>query len=303
MSMLLTSTLLSFSVELSSDSKEEKLRLASELSGEEGHLDTSLWVKELLLAKAAGADRSRAGSSSVPASPSQSVGHASPISKSGRRHSTSGVGGELLPTRLRANSSADMTAALNFVTGIHPTASSGSGAGLGGSQGGERDSDGPGSVTVIPPLQFQRVERALLSLCFADTGVASTASEGQGSGGPAASPPAPAECTVALDVQDVGGWIVKFRRHGVLVNNRDLVSADCVDVDASLSCSTSASWGSEGSGEQSRACSDSMAVFMVSAGDHWSFRMSRQMAPVCEEMLGCHTLRGGAGEIEQKEQS
>ena len=47
---------------------------------------------------------------------------------------------------------------------------------------------------------------------------------------------------MALDVQDVGGWIVKFRRHGVLVNNRDLVSADCVDVDASLSCSTSGFW-------------------------------------------------------------
>jgi hypothetical protein len=31
---------------------------------------------------------------------------------------------------------------------------------------------------------------------------------------------------------------------------------------------------------------------MVSAGDHWSLRMSRQMAPVCEDTFGCHT---GAG--------
>jgi len=26
---------------------------------------------------------------------------------------------------------------------------------------------------------------------------------------------------------------------------------------------------------------------IVSAGDHWSLRMSRQMAPVCDEMFGC----------------
>lgn len=31
---------------------------------------------------------------------------------------------------------------------------------------------------------------------------------------------------------------------------------------------------------------------MPSAGDHWSFRMSRQMAPVWLEMLGCHTCTG-----------
>lgn len=32
------------------------------------------------------------------------------------------------------------------------------------------------------------------------------------------------------------------------------------------------------------------AVLMPSAGDHWSFKMSRQMAPVWLEMLGCQTL-------------
>ena len=38
--------------------------------------------------------------------------------------------------------------------------------------------------------------------------------------------------------------------------------------------------GSLGSGEHNSACKLSRAVFIVSAGLHWSFRMSRQMAPV-----------------------
>ena len=29
---------------------------------------------------------------------------------------------------------------------------------------------------------------------------------------------------------------------------------------------------------------------MVSAGDHWSFKMSKQIAPVCELMFGCQTF-------------
>ena len=38
-----------------------------------------------------------------------------------------------------------------------------------------------------------------------------------------------------------------------------------------------------------RTCRLSSAVFSVRAGLHWSFRMSRQMAPLALEMLGCHT--------------
>lgn len=87
-------------------------------------------------------------------------------------------------------------------------------------------------------------------------------------------------------------------------------------------------WGSSGCGVQRRAWREMSAVLMVSAGDHWSFRMScdgpkrwcglptksqgfvsdpplwggsrgqprhgtartRQMAPVEEEMLGCQIL-------------
>mmetsp|Transcript_27262 Transcript_27262/g.90592 ORF Transcript_27262/g.90592 Transcript_27262/m.90592 type:complete len:214 (-) Transcript_27262:300-941(-) len=59
----------------------------------------------------------------------------------------------------------------------------------------------------------------------------------------------------------------------------------------SLYCfATSASCGSSGSGADSSACSEMRAVRMVSAGDHSFLSMSRQMAPLCEETLGCHTL-------------
>jgi len=34
---------------------------------------------------------------------------------------------------------------------------------------------------------------------------------------------------------------------------------------------------------------------MVRAGDHWSLRMSRQMAPDCDEMFGCLSGGGGRG--------
>ena len=45
-----------------------------------------------------------------------------------------------------------------------------------------------------------------------------------------------------------------------------------------------------GSGALSSAHRLSSAVLMVSAGDHSFFRMSRQMAPVCELTFGCHSL-------------
>lgn len=53
---------------------------------------------------------------------------------------------------------------------------------------------------------------------------------------------------------------------------------------------TTASWGSLGSGAQSKACKERRAVLIVKAGDHSSFRMSRHMAPVWDEILGCHIL-------------
>ena len=56
------------------------------------------------------------------------------------------------------------------------------------------------------------------------------------------------------------------------------------------SVATTASWGSLGSGAQRSACSESRAVRMVKAGDHSSLRMSRQIAPVWELILGCHIL-------------
>lgn len=40
-------------------------------------------------------------------------------------------------------------------------------------------------------------------------------------------------------------------------------------------------------------CRLSSAVLSVSAGLHWSFKMSKQMAPLAEEMLGCQTYRNG----------
>ena len=38
------------------------------------------------------------------------------------------------------------------------------------------------------------------------------------------------------------------------------------------------------------ACSERRTVLRVMAAAHWSFRMSRQMAPVTEETLGCQIL-------------
>jgi len=48
-----------------------------------------------------------------------------------------------------------------------------------------------------------------------------------------------------------------------------------------------------GWGVQSRACREMRAVLMVRAGDHWSFRISRHMAPDCEDMFGCLPGREG----------
>ena len=50
---------------------------------------------------------------------------------------------------------------------------------------------------------------------------------------------------------------------------------------------TTASWGSSGSGAASRACKLNKTVRRVMAAAHWSFRISRHIAPVTLEMLGC----------------
>lgn len=46
-------------------------------------------------------------------------------------------------------------------------------------------------------------------------------------------------------------------------------------------------WGSSGSGDERRACTESNAVFSVSAGLHWSLRISKQIAPLWLLTLGC----------------
>jgi len=52
-------------------------------------------------------------------------------------------------------------------------------------------------------------------------------------------------------------------------------------------CATCASCGSSGSGEHISAWRLKSAVLIVKAGDHWSFRISKQMAPVWDETFGC----------------
>lgn len=53
---------------------------------------------------------------------------------------------------------------------------------------------------------------------------------------------------------------------------------------------TTASCGSSGSAAASRACNDNNTVRRVIAAAHWSFRISKQIAPVTELILGCHIL-------------
>lgn len=43
------------------------------------------------------------------------------------------------------------------------------------------------------------------------------------------------ECNVQLEVLEAGQWIIKFRRHGIIVNNCDLVLRDGIKIDASVS--------------------------------------------------------------------
>jgi hypothetical protein len=53
---------------------------------------------------------------------------------------------------------------------------------------------------------------------------------------------------------------------------------------------TSASYGSFGSGAQSSAYKDINAVLIVNAGVHSFFKISRQIAPVYDDTLGCHNF-------------
>jgi len=50
---------------------------------------------------------------------------------------------------------------------------------------------------------------------------------------------------------------------------------------------TTASYGSSGSGAQSKAYKEIRAVLIVNAGVHSFLRISRQIAPVYELMFGC----------------
>jgi len=45
-----------------------------------------------------------------------------------------------------------------------------------------------------------------------------------------------------------------------------------------------------GSGAQSKACRERSAVRIDKAGDHSFLRISRQIAPVYEDMFGCQIL-------------
>ena len=45
-----------------------------------------------------------------------------------------------------------------------------------------------------------------------------------------------------------------------------------------------------GSGEHNKAYNESKAVLIDKAGLHSFFKMSRQIAPVCEDILGCQIL-------------
>ena len=45
-----------------------------------------------------------------------------------------------------------------------------------------------------------------------------------------------------------------------------------------------------GSGEHNKAYNESKAVLIDNAGLHSFFKMSRQIAPVCEDILGCQIL-------------
>uniref|UniRef100_A0A336LS43 type I protein arginine methyltransferase n=1 Tax=Culicoides sonorensis TaxID=179676 RepID=A0A336LS43_CULSO len=51
-----------------------------------------------------------------------------------------------------------------------------------------------------------------------------------------------------------------------------------------------ASWGSSGSAAANKACSDKRTVRRVIAAAQLSFRISRQMAPVTDEILGCQSF-------------
>uniref|UniRef100_A0A1B0A8B4 Uncharacterized protein n=1 Tax=Glossina pallidipes TaxID=7398 RepID=A0A1B0A8B4_GLOPL len=53
---------------------------------------------------------------------------------------------------------------------------------------------------------------------------------------------------------------------------------------------TTASWGSSGSGASNKTCSDNRTVRKVMAAAQLSFKISKQMAPVADDIFGCQTL-------------
>jgi len=42
------------------------------------------------------------------------------------------------------------------------------------------------------------------------------------------------ECAVLLEVQDVGAWIIKIRKNGIIVNNKQLIFSDCIVTSAQI---------------------------------------------------------------------
>ena len=70
----------------------------------------------------------------------------------------------------------------------------------------------------LSPNDAKQIERYLFRLS-ADEGIASTEDE----------------CNVLLEVLEAGQWIIKFRRHGIIVNNCELVLRDGIKIDASVS--------------------------------------------------------------------
>uniref|UniRef100_A0A1A9VCV5 Uncharacterized protein n=1 Tax=Glossina austeni TaxID=7395 RepID=A0A1A9VCV5_GLOAU len=53
---------------------------------------------------------------------------------------------------------------------------------------------------------------------------------------------------------------------------------------------TTASWGSSGSGASNKTCSDNKTVRKVMAAAQLSFKISKQIVPVADDIFGCQIL-------------
>lgn len=83
---------------------------------------------------------------------------------------------------------------------------------------------------------------------------------------------------------------------GILAGPPAYADVQCLAVwrnksGCSLNClATTASCGSSGSAADNKAWRESNTVRRVIAAAHWSLRISRQIAPVTEDIFGCHIL-------------